>query len=140
MHDPVHGCGSPGIASPLVAAILEYGMSPDAVPPRVAELARRLRITPRALADRLHRERLPAPRQLLAWCVVNRAVHALHNRRTRLNVIAWELGLSNSYSLRRVIRRVLSATPTAIRSWSAEQGDRALAASLARLITGRTDP
>ncbi len=126
--------------TPLLAAVVEYGLNPQVAPPRVAELAARLRLTPRGLADRLKHEHLPRAHELLAWCLVYRGVHALRDRRASLTVIAWALGLSNSYALRRVIRRVLSTTPTMIRRCSAEQADHALAEAFRRLITGRADP
>ncbi len=126
--------------TPLLAGVVEYGLNPEVAPPRVAELAARLQVTPRALADRLKHEHLPRAHELLAWCLVYRGVQALRDRRASLTVIAWELGLSNSYALRRMIRRVLSTKPTMIRRWSAEQADHALAEAFKRLISGRANP
>lgn len=121
----------------LLREILEYGLSPVACPPRVESLAATLHVSARALAKRLQHAGLPKVHILLTWCMAWRAVHCLLQSNHSLSAIAWGLGLSSAYSIRRILRRFLAEAPRTIRrTWTIAEAETILDLTLIDLLGG----
>lgn len=100
---------SPGIRRVLFAAM------DCAVSGRSVEvLADRLEAKPRTLRRRLRRAGLPPPGELLQWCLLFHASELTGRLGLPVNRVALALGLDSGSNLRRVYRRLLASTPSAV--------------------------
>ena len=86
-----------------------------------AELARRLRITPRTLQRWCRRSGLPAPRQLLAWMRLLVAAELLDDPGRSVLGVALSCGYSTDAALRNAFRAFVDRSPSALRSRGAFQ-------------------
>src|SRR5690606_34858730 len=82
----------------------------------VAEVARRLNKSPRALERQAARAGLPPIRRVLAWCRLLRAMHRLDRREARAKTVASELGYPSASSLAQQFQRYTGLTMSSLRA------------------------
>lgn len=105
-------------------AFLELALKRASEHPTVEQLARDARTAHRTLSERLVRAGLPDAREILSWCRILQAAHAIEHSDASLSRIAEEYGFTSDAALRGMVRRRLAVTPSDLR----ERGgfDRAL--------------
>lgn len=122
------------VASPDVAAILNYALRYGARAPTVADAAAALHVHRKTLAAWCQATGAPSPRVLVTWCRLIIAVERLAGARWPAERVARVLGFGSGSALTGLIRRHIGLTRAVLR----EQGSGVVVEMLARrLIDGR---
>jgi AraC-like DNA-binding protein len=122
------------VASPAVAAILNYALRYGARAPTVADAAAALHVHRKTLSAWCHSSGAPSPRVLVTWCRLIIAVERLADARWPAERVARVLGFGSGSALAGLIRRHIGLSRTALR----EQGSSAVVEMLVRrLAEGR---
>ena len=122
------------VASPGVAAILNYALRYGAKAPTVADAAGALHVHRKTLAAWCHSSGAPSPRVLVTWCRLIIAVERLADARWPAERVAQAFGFGSGSALAGLIRRHIGLTRAVLR----EQGSGAVVEMLARrLFDGR---
>jgi AraC-like DNA-binding protein len=122
------------VASPGVAAILNYGLRYGARAPTVADAAAALHVHRKTLAVWCHASGAPSPRVLVTWCRLIIATERLADARWSTERVARALGFGSGSALAGLIRRHIGLGRAELR----ERGSSVVVEMLARrLAEGR---
>ncbi len=122
------------VASPGVAAILNYGLRYGARAPTVADAAAALHVHRKTLAAWCHAGGAPSPRVLVTWCRLIIATERLADARWPAERVARVLGFGSGSALAGLIRRHIGLSRAELR----ERGSSVVVEMLARrLADGR---
>jgi AraC-like DNA-binding protein len=122
------------VASPGVAAILNYALRYGARAPTVGDAAAALHVHRKTLAAWCHASGAPSPRVLVTWCRLIIAVERLADARWPAERVARVLGFGSGSALAGLIRRHIGLSRTILR----ERGSGVVVEMLGRrLADGR---
>lgn len=123
------------VASPGVAAILNYALRYGARAPTVADAAAALHVHRKTLAAWCHSSGAPSPRVLVTWCRLIIAVERLAGARWPAERVARVLGFGSGSALAGLIRRHIGLTRAELR----ERGSSIVVDILARRLANGRD-
>jgi len=101
-----------GAVSPTGVRAAEWAIRQAADSPRVQDLARALRVSPRSLRRTLHEEGLPSARHLLLWGRLFQAGRMLECGEGTVEDVAFRLGYATAASLGRALKERTGLAPT----------------------------
>lgn len=123
------------VASPGVAAILNYALRYGARAPAVADAAAALHVHRKTLAAWCHSSGAPSPRVLVTWCRLIIAAERLADARWPAERVARVLGFGSGSALAGLIRRHIGLSRAVLR----ERGSSAVVEMLVRRLADGRD-
>lgn len=104
-----------GILPPLGVRCIRWAIAHAEECPQVPDLARAMRLSPRALSRELRSRSLPSPRHLLLWGRLFQAARMLEGSDVTVEEVAFGLGYATAASLGRAFRERLDLSPSDLR-------------------------
>lgn len=127
-----------GVLPDLAVQCIRWAIRHADENPQVSDLARAVRMSPRALSRELRALGLPAPRHILLWGRLVQAARMLDTTDATVEEVAFRLGYATGASLARAFREQANLTPTEL---VGEEGsvDRVLGAFVTSIREGAED-